>query len=84
MPICRSPNEPVTPVHSLVVRWWRPFQTNPRPSPILVDELNPGANQHTFYFANRFRITRISPHFNVGDSVSINPGGFRQLANGPV
>jgi hypothetical protein len=54
-------------------------EAHARPSPILVDEFDPGASQHRFNRRERCRITGIPADFNIGDRVSMQAGRFREV-----
>ena len=59
-------------------------EAHARPSPILVDEFDPGASQHRFNRSERCRITGIPADFNIGDRVSMQAGRFREVSHGPI
>src|SRR5450631_1947476 len=55
-----------------------------RPSPILVDEFDPGASQHRFNRSERCRITAIPADLKIGDRVPMEAGRFREVLHGPI
>jgi hypothetical protein len=48
----------MAPISILHFGLWRFSQTDPRSSPILVDELDAGANEHTLYFGQPWILER--------------------------
>jgi hypothetical protein len=59
-------------------------EAHARPSPILVDEFDPGASQHRFNRSERCRITGIPADLNIGDRVPMEAGRFRKVSHGPI
>ena len=59
-------------------------EAHARPSPILVDEFDPGASQHRFNRSERCRITGIPADLNIGDRVPMQAGRFREVSHGPI
>ena len=59
-------------------------EAHARPSPILVDEFDPGASQHRFNRSERCRITGIPTDLNIGDRVPMQAGRFREVSHGPI
>ena len=59
-------------------------EAHARPSPILVDEFDPGASQHRFNRSERCRITGIPADLNIGDRVPMEAGRFREVSHGPI
>jgi hypothetical protein len=55
-----------------------------RPSPILIDEFDPGASQHRFNRRERCRITGIPADLKIGDRIPMQAGRFREVAHGPI
>jgi hypothetical protein len=59
-------------------------EAHARPSPILVDEFDPGASQHRFNRRERCRITGIPADLKIGDRVPMQAGRFREVSHGPI
>ena len=59
-------------------------EAHARPSPILVDEFDPGASQHRFNRSERCRITGIPADLNIGDRVPMEAGRIRKVSHGPI
>src|SRR5450759_904804 len=59
-------------------------EAHARPSPILVDEFDPGASQHRFNRSERCRITGIPADLNIGDRVPMQASRFREVSHGPI
>jgi hypothetical protein len=60
------------------------FQAHPRSSAILVDEFHAGAFQYTFDRREGLRVTKIPPHLNICDCISVQSSGFCKVTDGPI
>jgi hypothetical protein len=65
------------------------FLVNPLAEPdarsasILVDELDAGGFENTFYVGKRFRVTGVSTYFQIGDRIAMQAGCVGEISHRP-